>query len=444
MIHSKLNFNFKYGKYEIKCKIPKGQGFWPAFWLFGSEREIDIFEFFSKFDEFTISSHIWCNGTSNPKYKNFSLGDLSLDFHTYTLEWTPHNLHFFVDGTKIWSINRFINTAGQQLSVDCGDYLPSGVYFRSKYVPQDNMSLIANLAIYAQSDSRHPNSSTPFPSNFEIDYIKVWQREISTGLTDLCANPKIIGNDVICSTQNQSYNFSGIQTNVTWSVSPNLTILTQNNNTLTIKPINNTINEVDGWIKASMNPDATCPNSLPSITKNIRIGKPNAPEVNIQKEPCDPDGYISFSATSSPGTNFEWNINGQLINSNVADYSVGSPNYNVSYSLTVSNSCGSKTISGSVISRNCRDNGPMMRNIQYLVYPNPTNSSINLSLPDDIKTKDINRIYVIDSRGNIRNTIEPKHQEIQLETFNYPVGLSKLIIEFKNKNPETLNFIIQR
>ncbi len=34
MIYS--NYKFDYGMFEIKCKIPKGKGFWPAFWMAGA------------------------------------------------------------------------------------------------------------------------------------------------------------------------------------------------------------------------------------------------------------------------------------------------------------------------------------------------------------------------------------------------------------------------
>jgi beta-glucanase (GH16 family) len=47
LVHSKQQFR-TYSKYEIRCKLPKGKQQWPAFWIFGWNTEIDIFEFICK------------------------------------------------------------------------------------------------------------------------------------------------------------------------------------------------------------------------------------------------------------------------------------------------------------------------------------------------------------------------------------------------------------
>ena len=39
---------FGEGIFEIRCKIPSGEDYWPAFWLFGDGGELDIFEFYEK------------------------------------------------------------------------------------------------------------------------------------------------------------------------------------------------------------------------------------------------------------------------------------------------------------------------------------------------------------------------------------------------------------
>jgi beta-glucanase (GH16 family) len=46
MIYSTNDHRYMYGKFESRCKIPYGMGFWPAFWMFGGTgTEIDVLEF---------------------------------------------------------------------------------------------------------------------------------------------------------------------------------------------------------------------------------------------------------------------------------------------------------------------------------------------------------------------------------------------------------------
>ena len=56
-INSKQDFR-TYSKYEIRCKIPSGMGFWPAFWVFGWSTEIDVFEIGAE-DPSTVHTTLW-------------------------------------------------------------------------------------------------------------------------------------------------------------------------------------------------------------------------------------------------------------------------------------------------------------------------------------------------------------------------------------------------
>jgi beta-glucanase (GH16 family) len=425
MIHSKENFNFKFGKYEIRCKIPKGKGFWPAFWLFGSDREIDVFEFFSKVDEFDISSHIWCNGTAATKTSGFSFSDLSLDFHTYTMEWTPHNLNFFIDGNYLWSIRRLINTAGQEMNVDCGNYLAAGTYLSSKFVPQGNMSLIANLAIYAQSDSRHPDATTPFPSNFEIDFIRVWQREIGSGFTDLC-NELISGNDVICTGQNASFNLIENMGTVNWTVSSNLDIISSTNTSITVRAKSYVVNG-DAWVKSTYSSATLC--GTTSTTKNFWIGKPNDIAVIEHAYPCDNCFSIdAYCATNSKAV-FSWDVgNGQYNNYDCAP----SASFFIPYSVTATNTCGTQSASGTIMSPYC--DGNYYRGGQsILITPNPVNSIAQITL-NNIPIGDITQILILNKNGGLVKRITGRFENIfELDVSTYQNGIYGIIVNLKGK-----------
>ena len=104
--------NFKYGRMEIRAKIPdhKGNGLWPALWMLGSNiqtagwpacGEIDIMEYVS-FDpnQIHFSIHSVANNhkdgtqvTSGPVL----LETLEEEFHHYGILWTDKYLKFYID-----------------------------------------------------------------------------------------------------------------------------------------------------------------------------------------------------------------------------------------------------------------------------------------------------------------------------------------------------------
>lgn len=101
--------SWKYGKMEMRMKMAKGSGILSTFFTYknGSEiagtfwEEIDI-EVFGKNNAQTFQSNII---TNNPrKYSEqvhspgFSMGDA---YHTYTLEWTPNYVAWYIDGVEM-------------------------------------------------------------------------------------------------------------------------------------------------------------------------------------------------------------------------------------------------------------------------------------------------------------------------------------------------------
>lgn len=164
---------FGYGKYEVRCKIPKGQGFWPAFWLYGvtgnNASEIDIFEFW---DDNT------CNHNMNVHFNNkmcltdYNGIDFSQDFHVFTLIWDNYKIEWYVDGILKRRNAKFNSLLGQQL--DCEQLKKDQIYVIDTNYPLEKVNIILNLAI--QNDKYKPNESTVFPGIFEIDYVRYYSK----------------------------------------------------------------------------------------------------------------------------------------------------------------------------------------------------------------------------------------------------------------------------
>jgi len=135
-----LQLDNSFGYYEMRCKIPKGFGMWPAFWLWPIDcwpPEIDIFEFWTD-DEcnwFNTNYH-WLDRDDNHKQKPYThhilKTNLSDNFHLYGLEWTDKYLKFYFDGILIRKINveehsvmRLVINNGLDLEKIENDDLPS-------------------------------------------------------------------------------------------------------------------------------------------------------------------------------------------------------------------------------------------------------------------------------------------------------------------------------
>lgn len=149
-------FSFQYGYVEVRAKIPAGKGLWPALWLLPEnleERpEIDIMEILGdSTDKLRMHFHFKDgSGENGSAGKTQSVDDLSLDWHIYGLLWDADKIVWYLDGKEQW---RFAQKA---------------------LVPKEKLYFLANLAVGGEWPGA-PDRNTPFPANFLIDYIRIWQ-----------------------------------------------------------------------------------------------------------------------------------------------------------------------------------------------------------------------------------------------------------------------------
>lgn len=117
-IHTARKVGFKFGRIEIRAKMPSGVGTWPALWMLGVNLldnvawpycgEIDILENTGA-HPFQVQGTIHGDGYSgeNGLTKIFqSPEELSKDFHTFSIDWTPDYIEWFFDGIPYNRINR--------------------------------------------------------------------------------------------------------------------------------------------------------------------------------------------------------------------------------------------------------------------------------------------------------------------------------------------------
>lgn len=109
-INTRDNVFFKHGRIEYTCKVPKGQGTWPAVWMMPQEAkyghwprsgEIDMLEHTANdMDKFYACLHTesYNHRDGDPYDNRFLIEGLSDDFQTYALDWTEDSISYYYNG----------------------------------------------------------------------------------------------------------------------------------------------------------------------------------------------------------------------------------------------------------------------------------------------------------------------------------------------------------
>jgi beta-glucanase (GH16 family) len=160
--------SWTYGRIEVRAKLPKGRGTWPAIWTLGTNirevgwpacGEIDIMEHVG-FDPGRIHANIHTTAYNHvrgtAKGNNVMVSRPDEEFHVYSATWTPTAIDVFVDGQRYFT---FAKEAG-------GD--PVWPYDKPQY-------LILNLAIGGSWGGRQGIDDSAFPAQYVIDYVRVYR-----------------------------------------------------------------------------------------------------------------------------------------------------------------------------------------------------------------------------------------------------------------------------
>jgi hypothetical protein len=257
MVHSIGKAKFTYGRFEVRCRIPAGQGLWPAFWGFGGETEIDAFEFCGERPQWMKGSlHRWGPTKFSHTGKHRSK-DLSKDFHTYAVEWEQDELRWYLDGELVHSRGRFVDRRGRPLP-GC-DRAP-GSHATAPYFPRstDALSIIINLAVSEPKGyCKGPKGSASWPvgTALEVDHVRVYQRRPQTGFSDLCNDTRrLTPSDANAAPMRpeelRNFELSGAPGKIQWTASPGLRIIRKEGNTVTVEVLRGM--KVPQWLRAEV------------------------------------------------------------------------------------------------------------------------------------------------------------------------------------------------
>ncbi len=160
--------NWTYGRIEVRAKLPRGRGTWPAIWMLGTNRaagwpacgEIDIMEEVG-YEPGIIQAHIhtgkYNHLKNTSKGERITIADASEAFHVYAVEWDKDKMDFYVDQQKYFT------------------YRNEGSGSEAWPFDQDQDPIL-NLAIGGAWGGAKGIDDSIFPQRYYIDYVRVYQR----------------------------------------------------------------------------------------------------------------------------------------------------------------------------------------------------------------------------------------------------------------------------
>ena len=163
-------FAFKYGKVDVRAKMPIGRGTWPAIWMLGKSisetgtywsnqgfgttswpavGEIDILEHWGRNQGYAQSAmHTTSSHGATQNHGGRYIADISSEFHTYSMDWNENRIIFSIDGIEHYRYDPIVKNA-------------------STWPYDSEFFFLLNIAIEPNIDSSFIESA------MEIDYIRV-------------------------------------------------------------------------------------------------------------------------------------------------------------------------------------------------------------------------------------------------------------------------------
>lgn len=159
---------FKYGRVDIRAKLPVSKGMWPALWMLGSNitsagwpgcGEIDIMELIGTYPSRVRSTMHWksTGGAEANKGEDYNLAssDFSKSFHVFSLIWQQDSIQCYVDDILVVTVT----------PADAGS---------APWPFNADQFFIFNVAVGGNWPGP-PDANTTFPQRMFVDYVRVFQ-----------------------------------------------------------------------------------------------------------------------------------------------------------------------------------------------------------------------------------------------------------------------------
>lgn len=448
-------FAFLYGRVDIRAKIPVAQGTWPAIWTLGKNinedggffdavygttnwpacGEIDIMEYGitpsqpSNYIQSALHTPSSFGNTTN--VGGTIANNLGNDYHIYSMNWSPNQITFLLDGIAFYTYNPTVKNAN------------NWPYNAEQY-------LLLNIAMGGVAGT--------IPSNFtqaamEIDYVRVYQNTVvdtqaPTNFTASVGNITSTSIELLLNAQDNSGNISyeatynGI-TNVTSSPAGNQKSLIISNLTpSTTYSFSVSASDLSGnnyvsnpiVLNATTLQNLSCEGTdIQSQQGSFSIGytykfESNGTDVQITFEMLDTDkvGVIAYLWNQSPFAETQMtNVSGNKFTKTITGQTIGAT---ISYAVKFAFAGGLAVTKyfNYVVGDNCTLNNHIVSNSLDFNFINPVNEFLEIS-----SNNDIDKIEIFTMTGNL--VLNTAFEANKIDVSNLSKGIYILAVYAENK-----------
>lgn len=405
-------FAFKYGRVDVRAKIPMEAGTWPAIWMLGKNvnepggffssnfgttdwpacGETDIMEhgIFQSQPANYIQSTLHTPSSHGNSFNNGGTiaSDLANSYHVYSLNWSPFQMSFLLDGVVFYTYNPAIKNA---------DTWP---FDKEQFI-------LLNIAMGGIAGAIDPNFTQ---TSMLIDYVRVYQNTLgdTVGPTQFTASLGTVTGTTVELLLNAIDNSGALAYTVTYNgvtytsagtsgvqksiVIPNLTPNTSYQFTITAADLSGNAALNNPIILNANTPASIQCTGTSTLAQqgNFSLGynytfQTIGTDVKITFELLDTNrvGVVAYLWKQNPFSEAQMtNVSGNIFTKTISGLSNGTV---ITYAVKFAYSGGLSATNyiSYTVGTNCSFSSDQNLVASQYFYPNPVDSILNLQLTDD-------------------------------------------------------------
>lgn len=458
-------FAFKYGRVDVRAKVPKNKGTWPAIWLLGKNvnepgayfsstygttdwpacGEIDMMEYGifpsapDNFIQSTLHTPSSYGGSVNHG-GTLADSDIAENFHIYSMNWSPYQITFLLDGVAYYTYNP-ANKNASTWPFDKEQFLLLNIAMGgvAGNIPSDFSAASMEIDYVRVYQNTTPDTAAPFNFTASVGAVTDSSVELLLNASDLSGNVvyTVTGgaNQTVAASAGtqKSVIISGLVPNTSYNF--NVSVSDLSGNVAANNPIQLSATTTVSSSNACSGTSSEA--SQGSFSTGYKYNfETLGTDVKITFELLDSDksGVVAYLWQQSPFTEVQMiNAGGKTFTQTISNQTAGSTiNYAVKFAYA-----GGMSVTkyfSYIVGNTCKLGSGETVVAKDLLFPNPVTDTLNLKLSDH---KNIVTVYDFSGKIIVRKEV-PQTSNLDMSKFN--AGMYIIKVE-SSKNTNTYKIL---